>query len=178
MILKKSFSTLGRDGALAHRKEYDTVTSTKLVSHKRYEYDGLKLLRVDERCDADGDGEVEAVETSRRTLEAAIESSLPWWEGSREGEKLSANSFHPHPASPVEGEEKNLLAKRVYSYPTEGDRCTSDGSTDYYYAYDHVGNVYAVFDDDGAEVYRFARDAVGNELDFGNSTGYSWASAA
>jgi hypothetical protein len=38
--------------------------------------------------------------------------------------------------------------------------------------------VYTVFDGDGAEVYRFAQDAFGNELDFENSTGDSWASAA
>ena len=62
---------LSCDGVLAHRKQYDSVTSTKLTSHKRYEYDGLKLLRVDERCDADGDGEVEAGETTWRTVEAS-----------------------------------------------------------------------------------------------------------
>jgi len=139
----------GCDGALAERKEYDTVTSTKLISDKRYEYDGLKLLRVDERCDADGDGEVEAGETSWRTLEAA--------------------TYGP-------GIVGNLLGKLVYTH-TNGD-ATPDSQADYYYHYDHVGNVYLVTDDEGEEVYRFAQDAFGNELDFGNYTGDSWATAS
>ena len=38
-----------------------------------------------------------------------IRKPLPWWEGQREGvDQVSGNHilFHPHPASPIEGEEK------------------------------------------------------------------------
>lgn len=58
------------------------------ISHQRYEYDGLKLLRVDERIDADQDGEVEAGETTWRTVEVS--------------------TYGP-------GFVGNLLAKRVYA---------------------------------------------------------------
>jgi RHS repeat-associated protein len=125
------------------------VTSTKLISDQRYEDDGLKLLRVDESIDADQDGEVESGETSWRTLQAA--------------------TYGP-------GIVGNLLGKVVYTH-TNND-ATPDSQADYYYHYDHVGNVYLITDDEAEEVYRFSQDAFGNELDFGNYTGDSWATAA
>ncbi|MCG3198407.1 MAG: hypothetical protein GHCLOJNM_02907 [bacterium] len=42
---------LSCDGALSERIEYNP--SWTVVSHRRYEYDGLNLVRLDERYDAD-----------------------------------------------------------------------------------------------------------------------------
>ena len=42
------------DGALSQRIEYSPTVSTTITSWKRYEYDGLNLLRVDERYDTGG----------------------------------------------------------------------------------------------------------------------------
>ncbi|NUN97734.1 MAG: hypothetical protein HUU16_16350, partial [Candidatus Omnitrophica bacterium] len=40
-----------------------------LQTGRRYEYDGLNLLRVDQRVDTDGDGVIEAGETAWRHVE-------------------------------------------------------------------------------------------------------------
>jgi hypothetical protein len=140
---------LSCDGALAHRIEYHPSVSTTIDSWKRYEYDGLKLLRVDERYDNDNPAD-------------GIDSSDPW-------RTLESSTHGP-------GLIGNLLAKRVYTH--NDNNATPDATNDYYYAYDHIGNVHLVLDEDGNEVYHFSQDAFGNELNFGNYTGDSWATAA
>ena len=127
---------LSCDGALSKRLQYNS--SSQLTSEKRYEYDGLNLLRVDERCDADGDGIVEAGETTWRMVEVA--------------------THRP-------GQLGALVGKRVYSYPTAGNRCVSNGYTNYTYGYDAIGNVVLVYTGGGDEAFFFAQDAFGNELD-------------
>jgi RHS repeat-associated protein len=138
---------LSCDGGLAHRKEYDTSVSTTIDSWKRYEYDGLKLSRVDERYDTGG---------------GSIGDGDPW-------RTVEVSTYGP-------GIVGNLLAKRVYTHTNNDD--TPDDTDDYYYGYDHVGNVHLIFDDDGNEVYHFNQDAFGNELNFENYAGDSWATAA
>jgi len=139
---------LSCDGALPKRLQYNS--SDELTSEKRYEYDGLNLLRVDERCDADGDGIVEAGETTWRMVEVA--------------------THRP-------GQLGALVGKRVYSYPTAGNRCVSNGYTVYTYGYDAVGNVVLVYTGGGDEAFFFAQDAFGNELDIAAFSGYDWDSA-
>jgi hypothetical protein len=82
---------LSCDGALAHRKEYDTGVSTKVDSWKRYEYDGMKLLRVDEKYDTGG---------------GSIDTNDPW-------RTLEASTYGP-------GIVGNLLGKLVYNH-TDND---------------------------------------------------------
>jgi RHS repeat-associated protein len=131
-------------GALAWRKEYNTSNPATIESWKRYEYDGINLLRMDERCDTDGDGEIEEGETTWRTLE--VSTHRPGLLG-------------------------NLLGKRVYTYT--GNGATPDDTDDYFYGYDRVGNLVYVYEggDSGEEAFHFAQDAFGNEIDiatFGN----------
>ena len=111
----------------------DRQYATRVTSHKRYEYDGLKLLRVDEKYDTGG---------------GSIDANDPW-------RTVEAATYGP-------GIVGNLLAKRVYTH-TNND-ATPDATNDYYYAYDHIGNVYMIFDGNGNKVYRFNQDAFGNEL--------------
>ena len=56
-------------GALAYRKEYSTTVSTTITGWKRYEYDGINLLRVDEKYDTAG-GTIDANDPWR-TLEVS-----------------------------------------------------------------------------------------------------------
>jgi len=139
---------LSCDGALSKRLQYNS--SDQLTSEKRYEYDGLNLVRVDERCDADGDGVVEAGETTWRMVEVA--------------------THRP-------GQLGALVGKRVYSYPTAGNRCVSNGYTVYTYAYDAVGNVVLVYTGGGDEAFFFAQDAFGNELEIAAFAGSDWVDA-
>jgi len=139
---------LSCDGALSKRLQYNA--SDQLTSEKRYEYEGLNLLRVDERCDADGDGVVEAGETTWRMVEVA--------------------THRP-------GQLGALVGKRVYSYPTAGNRCVSNGYTVYTYGYDAVGNVAVVYTGGGDEALFFAQDAFGNELPIAAFGSSDWADA-
>jgi len=139
---------LSCDGALSKRLQYNS--SSQLTSEKRYEYDGINLLRVDERCDADGDGIVEEGETTWRMVEVA--------------------THRP-------GQLGALVGKRVYSYPTAGNRCVSNGYTVYTYGYDAVGNVVLVFTGGGDEAFFFAQDAFGNELDIAAFASSDWVDA-
>jgi RHS repeat-associated protein len=104
-------------------------------SASRYEYDGLNLLRVDERCDSDADGIIEAGETTWRMVEL--------------------NTHHT-------GQLGAQIGKRVYHYASGS--CTPSSYDDYSYAYDAVGNLVMVFDDGGDEAFHFAQDAFGNEV--------------
>jgi RHS repeat-associated protein len=129
--------------------------NTSAGLHGCYEYDGLKLLRVDEVYDSNSNNDLDD--------DFEANGGLGNWR------TVEASTYGP-------GIVGNLLGKVVYTH-TDND-ATPDSQADYYYHYDHVGNVYLVTDDEGEEVYRFSQDAFGNELDFGNYTGDSWATAA
>jgi RHS repeat-associated protein len=113
--------------------------SLNVLSWLRYEYEGLELLRIDERYDGDDAG-------------TAIGDDDPW---------RPMNVYVHGP-----GMINNLLRGRWYHY-TEDDthRCAQG---DYYYAYDDHGNVLGVFDESG-NFYRWEMDAWGNDLPGGNS---------
>ncbi|MCG3197195.1 MAG: hypothetical protein GHCLOJNM_01680 [bacterium] len=82
---------LSCDSALSDRIEYSPTVSTTITSWKRYEYDGLNLLRVDERYDTAG---------------GAIDANDPW-------RTLEVNTHSP-------GLVGNLVGKRAYRH-TDND---------------------------------------------------------
>ncbi|MCG3197853.1 MAG: hypothetical protein GHCLOJNM_02346 [bacterium] len=82
---------LSCDSALSDRIEYSPTVSTTITSWKRYEYDGLNLLRVDERYDTGG---------------GSIDANDPW-------RTLEVNTHSP-------GLVGNLLGKRAYRH-TDND---------------------------------------------------------
>jgi len=137
-------------GALAYRKEYSTTVSTTITSWKRYEYDGINLLRVDEKYDTAG---------------GTIDANDPW-------RTLEVSTHRP-------GMLANLLGKRFYVH-TNND-ATPDGTYDYFYGYDRVGNVVFVYEggESGDEAFYFTQDAFGNELALGSfyTAGYTWSEA-
>jgi len=114
----------------------------------RFEYDGIQLLRVDERYDSDSSGTITEADSWRA---------------------LHENSHMP-------GSLSHLLAKKVYTYAS-GTTGAPSGSTDYFYAYDPVGNVVAISNGAGARTYAFTQDAWGNELSVGAFTGDNWTTA-
>ncbi|MCG3196565.1 MAG: hypothetical protein GHCLOJNM_01041 [bacterium] len=140
---------LSCDGALSKRREYSTSQSGNIIEERRYEYDGLNLLRVDQRVDTDGDGVIEAGETAWRHVEV--------------------NSHRP-------GALGAELGKRAYLY-ANGQSTTPSSTTDYAYVYDPVGNVWVILSDMGEEVYWFSQDAFGNELSISPFAGTSWSTA-
>ncbi|MCG3197801.1 MAG: hypothetical protein GHCLOJNM_02292 [bacterium] len=137
---------LSCDGALSERIEYNP--SWTVVSHRRYEYDGLNLVRLDERYDAD-------------TPPDGIDAGDPW-------RTLEATTHKP-------GALASLLHKRVYTHANND--ATPEAAADFTYAYDAVGNVYCVWDGDGNEVFYFAQDAFGNELPVDLLGQDSWSTA-
>jgi len=134
--------------ALAYRKEYSTTVSTTITSWKRYEYDGINLLRVDEKYDTAG---------------GTIDANDPW-------RTLEVSTHRP-------GMLGNLLGKRFYLH-TNND-ATPDGTYDYFYGYDRVGNLVFVYEGGGSgdEAFYFTQDAFGNQLALGNFNGDSWSTA-
>ena len=126
---------LSCDGALSKRLQYDDSDDLEIAW--RYEYDGLNLLRIDEVYDADSDTDLDD--------DLAAEN----W-------RIRETSTHRP------GQLAAQLGKRVYEHTDNNG--TPDGSADYTYAYDAVGNVVQVFDSDGNEEFHFAQDAFGNEL--------------
>jgi len=129
---------LACDGAMTERVEYHTSVSTTVANWRRFEYDGIQLLRVDERYDSDSSGTITSADSWRR---------------------LHENSHRP-------GSLSHLLAKKVYTYAS-GTTGAPSGSTDYFYAYDPVGNVVAISNGAGTRTYAFTQDAWGNELSVG-----------
>lgn len=128
--------------------EYDATVSTTIVKSWRFEYDGIHLLRVDERYDSNNSGSITEADSWRR---------------------LHENSHRP-------GSLSHLLAKKVYNYASNTTG-TPSGSTDYFYAYDPVGNVTAISNGAGTRPYAFTQDAWGNELSVGAFTGDNWTTA-
>ena len=139
-------------GALSKRKAYSLTVSSNLVSERRYEYDGLNLVRADDRVDTDNDGVLEAGENTWRCAEVATHKP---------------------------GALGAQLGKRVYLYPN-GSSTTPSSTTDYLYVHDAVGNVVlAAYDDndEGEEAYYFVQEAFGNEVSVGVFAGSSWSTA-
>jgi len=119
---------LSCDGTLSERIE---GTLGVVESWKRYEYDGLKLLRVDERYDSDEDG---------------LDSGDPW-------RTVEVSSFRP-------GTLGALVGKRVYTHTDNDDTpdetndysyaydavgnvavvFDSDGNEKYFFSQDAFGN--------------------------------------
>jgi len=124
-------------------------SSTTITSWKRYEYDGLNLLRVDERYDTGG---------------GAIDDQDPW-------RKKEVSTHKP-------GSLGNLLGKMVYTY-TGANQYTDTPSASYFYAYfyDAVGNLLWTVDNSGYLNYTFSQDAFGNELSVSPFSGTPWSSA-
>ncbi len=115
------------------------AASGALTSQRRYEYDGLNLLRIDELCDANGNGTIDTGEETWR--------------------KVEVNTHKP-------GSLGALIGKRVYVYSDAADS-SPNSSNDYTYTYDALGNVQVVYKASGTvgqEAYFFAQDAFGNEL--------------
>jgi len=139
------------DGALSQRIEYSPTVSTTITSWKRYEYDGLNLLRVDERYDND-------VPTN------GIDDQDPW-------RKKEVSTHKP-------GSLGNLLGKMVYFY-TGANQNTDTPSASYFYAYfyDAVGNLLWTVDNSGYLNYTFSQDAFGNDLSVSPFSGNPWSGA-
>jgi len=141
---------LSCDGALSKRLKYDS--SDDLESAWRYEYDGLNLLRLDEVYDYDSDNDLDD------------DYAAEHWR------TLEVSTHRP-------GQLGALLGKRFYVH--SNNDATPDGTHDYFYGYDRVGNVVFVYEGgtSGAEAYYFTQDAFGNQLALGNFNGDDWDSA-
>jgi len=138
---------LSCDGARSERIEYDTSDPDEIVSWKRYEMDGLHVLRIDERYDSNSSGTITDAD-GWRTVEK--NTNLP-------------------------GDLAHLVAKSSYTYTSQ--TTSTGTATDYYYGYDPVGNLVAVSDDQGARAFDFSQDAFGNELSVGAFARDAWSTA-
>jgi RHS repeat-associated protein len=129
---------LSCDSVLSERIEYSPSSSTTITNWKRYEYDGLNLLRIDEKYDTAG---------------GALDENDPW-------RTVEVNTHKP-------GSLGALMGKRVYQYTNAADSTPNNPALDYTYTYDALGNVQAVFRASGSvgEIAQFfTQDAFGNEL--------------
>jgi RHS repeat-associated protein len=148
---------LSCDGAMSDRIEYNS--NNVVISWRQYEYDGLNLLKIDEKYDTGG-GVIDQNDPSRT---------------------LEANTHRL-------GSLGTLVGKRVYTYNAGNYTSTPNTRNDYTYTYDAVGNVVAVYNanatERGYEKYYFSQDAFGNELAVSPFLSYSppgttvtWATA-
>jgi len=127
-------------GAMSERIEYASDMQT-VVSWLRYEYDGLNLLRIDERYDGEAP--------------AGLDENDPW---------RPLNVFIHGP-----GAIGQIVKGKWYNYYSDGQNPTSCcDSGEYYYFYDALGNVNGVLDE-GGHYYRWEMDAFGNDLPGGNA---------
>jgi len=127
-------------GAMSERIEYASDMQT-IVSWLRYEYDGLNLLRIDEKYDGE--------------TPAGLDENDPW---------RPLNVFIHGP-----GAIGQIVKCKWYNYYSDGQNPTSCcDSGEYYYFYDALGNVNGVLDD-GGHYYRWEMDAFGNDLPGGHS---------
>ncbi len=125
---------------MSERIEYASDMLT-IVSWLRYEYDGLNLLRIDERYDGESP--------------AGLDENDPW---------RPLNVFIHGP-----GAIGQIVKCKWYNYYLDGQNPTSCcDSGEYYYFYDVLGNVNGVLDD-GGHYYRWEMDAFGNDLPSGNA---------
>jgi len=125
---------------MSERIEYASDMQT-IVSWLRYEYDGLNLLRIDERYEGE--------------TPAGLDENDPW---------RPLNVFIHGP-----GTIGQIVKGKWYNYYSDGQNPTSCcDSGEYYYFYDALGNVNGVLDS-GGHYYRWEMDAFGNDLPSGNS---------
>jgi len=118
-------------------KTYGVGSAAYPTSWRRYEYDGLNVLRVDEKYDTAGE---------------TLDTNDPW-------RTIEVNTHKP-------GSLGALIGKRVYQYSDAADS-SPNSSNDYTYTYDALGNVQVVYKASGTvgqEAYFFTQDAFGNEL--------------
>ncbi|MBK7497309.1 MAG: hypothetical protein IPI28_18625 [Candidatus Omnitrophica bacterium] len=141
---------LSCDSVLSERIEYSPTVSTTITSWKRYEYDGLNLLRVDERYDTAG---------------GAIGDQDPW-------RTLEVSTHKP-------GSLGALIGKRVYTHTNNDATPDSTNDYTYTYdAVGNVVAVYnANVTNRGSELYYFTQDAFGNELTTSPFSGTAWSTA-
>jgi len=124
---------------MSERIDYASDMQT-IVSWLRYEYDGLNLLRIDERYDGESP--------------AGLDENDPW---------RPLNVFIHGP-----GAIGQIVKSKWYNYYSDGqDPANCCDSGEYYYFYDALGNVNGVLDS-GGHYYRWEMDAFGNDLPSGN----------
>jgi len=127
-------------GALTERIEYNATTGGTILSWLRYEYEGLNLLRIDERWDDDNPAD-------------GIDSDDPW----------RPMNLYVH--SP--GAIGQIIKAKWFKYHSVNN--TECDTGEYYYMYDALGNAIGALEDEGDRFYRFEIDAFGNDLPGGNS---------
>ncbi len=141
---------LSCDSVLSERIEYSPTVSTTITSRKRYEYDGLNLMRMDERYDTAG---------------GAIGDQDPW-------RTLEVSTHKP-------GSLGALIGKRVYTHTNNDATPDATNDYTYTYdAVGNVVAVYnANVTNRGNELYYFTQDAFGNELTTSPFSGTAWSTA-
>ncbi|MCG3145873.1 MAG: hypothetical protein HONDAALG_03578 [Gammaproteobacteria bacterium] len=127
---------LSCDSVLSERIEYSPTSSTTIIKWRRYEYDSLKVLRVDEKYDTAG---------------GTLDTNDPW-------RTIEVNTHKP-------GSLGALIGKRVYIH-TDNDATPNQTNdyTYTYDALGNVQVIYRASGSIGEEKYFFAQDAFGNEL--------------
>ena len=128
-------------GAMRERIEYTYNNGWVVKSWLRYEYDGLNLLRIDERYD------------NETNPPDGIDGSDPW---------RPMNIFVHSP-----GAIGQIIKAKWFNYKD----CTTSpcDSGWYYYFYDAVGNVVGIIDQNTNEFIEYEMDAFGNDLPGGSS---------
>ncbi|MCK6496536.1 hypothetical protein L6Q85_09795 [bacterium] len=141
---------LSCDSVLSERIEYSPTVSTTITSWKRYEYDGLNLLRMDGRYDTAG-GALDDNDPLR-TLEVSTHKS---------------------------GSLGALIGKRVYTHTNNDATPDSTNDYTYTYdAVGNVLAIYnANSTGRGNELYYFTQDAFGIELTTSPFSGTAWSTA-
>jgi len=127
---------LSCDSALSERIEYSPSSSTTITSWRRYEYDGLNVLRVDEKYDTAG---------------GTLDTNDPW-------RTIEVNTHKP-------GSLGALVGKRFYVHTNNDATPDQTNDYTYTYdALGNVQVVYKASGSTGQEAYFFTQDAFGNEL--------------
>ena len=127
-------------GAMRERIEYEYLSGWVVKSWLRYEYDGLNLLRIDERYDDE-------------VTPDGIDSGDPW----------RPMNIYVH----APGAIGQIIKAKWFNYK---DCTTSPCDSGwYYYFYDAVGNVVGVIDQNTHEFIEYEMDAFGNDLPGGTS---------
>ncbi|MBV6481478.1 MAG: hypothetical protein DIKNOCCD_01201 [bacterium] len=127
---------LSCDSALSERIEYSPSSSTTITSWRRYEYDGLNVLRVDEKYDTAG---------------GTLDTNDPW-------RTIEVNTHKP-------GSLGALVGKRFYVHTNNDATPDQTNDYTYTYdAVGNVQVIYRASGSTGQEAYFFTQDAFGNEL--------------
>jgi len=120
---------------MRERIKYDNDTGGSIVSWLRYEYEGLNLLRIDQKYDSDQD--------------EVLEGSDSW---------RPMNIYLHGP-----GAIGQIIKSKWFSY-ADDSTATPCTTGEYYYFYDAVGNVVGVWDQRDGAYQSWAMDAFGNPL--------------